>query len=56
MKIALMLTPAQLRCVNASLARDEAEDHDDNPEYRQDVMDRTRAAVWEALDRAGVKL
>ena len=43
------LTIPQLRMINAALAMYEAEDHADFPDYRQAVMDRTRAAVWNAL-------
>ena len=42
----LRLTVPQLRMVNAALALHEADDHGDD--YRQDVMDRTRTAVWDA--------
>lgn len=44
------LTLPQLRMINVALAMYEAEDHDYEGEpYRQDVMTRTRRAVWDAL-------
>ena len=46
----LRLTLPQLRIINAALAMYEAEDHEDSDGYRPDVMKRTRAAVWSALD------
>lgn len=54
-KVRLELTPAQARMVNTSLAREECEDHSDQPDYRHDVMVRTRRAVWDALEAAGVE-
>lgn len=54
-RVRLDLTPAQARMVNTALAREECEDHGDDPDYRHDVMDRTRRAVWAALESAGVE-
>lgn len=53
-KIRLELTPAQLRMVNSSLAREEAEDHDPDEAYRQEVMERTRQVVWDAMIENGM--
>jgi hypothetical protein len=54
--VRLDLTPAQARMVNSALAMLEAEEHDySEGRYRQDVMDRTRAAVHAAMERAGVE-
>lgn len=48
----LRLTAAQLRMINAALALYEAEaTQDDYEHYRQDVMDRTRAIVWDAMPK-----
>ena len=52
--VVLTLTPAQARMVNAALAFYEAEDHE-GWGYRQDVMDRTRRVVHQAMERAGVE-
>lgn len=43
--------PAQLRMINTSLAREEAEDHHPDDRYSQALMDRTRAVVHAALDK-----
>lgn len=49
MKIKLEVTPAQLRMINTSLAREEAEDHSDDPTFNFGVMERTRRVVWDTL-------
>ncbi len=54
-KIRLEVTPAQLQCINGALAREEAEDHDNEfIPYNVGVMNRTRQVVWDALSKAGV--
>jgi hypothetical protein len=54
-RIRVDLTPAQLRVVNAALARLEAEEVDEDENIRLDVLQRTRRVVWDAMTRSGVK-
>lgn len=55
-RIAVELTPAQLRMVNSALALFEAEDHDWRGHFPWDVLHRTRAAVHAAMEQAGIAL